>query len=910
MLLDRLTERVQIDHVLASAKDGMSAVLVLRGEAGTGKTALLDYAVDSADGLDVLRLVGIESEAELGFAALHQLLVPYLGRLDSLPVPLRQALATAFGLHEAGPPDRFLVGLASLTLLSAAATPRPLLCVIDDAQWLDQESAAVLAFVARRLHADAIGMLFAVREPSGRRISLDRLPSLHVAGLGPAEARRLLVSVAGDKVNGEVSEQIITQSGGNPLALIELGRELTPGQLSGEALLPTPLPVGRTVQDLFLTQVRRLPADTQILLLTAAVDPTGDTALLWRAGEQLGFDSRAAGPAEADELVTIGPTLMFRHPLVRSAIYHGAGVLDRQRVHRALAEATDPASGADLRAWHLSEGTTGPDEAVAVELEQAAERARSRGSWAAAGAYLTRSAALTADAGECLRRVLAAAQAENTAGASLRAQALLDSVSGELSDPRQRIVAQRLQGAIHYALMQPAKTASILLAAARQIAPVDVGQARDALLDALAASMVSGRLAGAGATGVDIARAVRSMPQAPQSAGSIGDLLLDADTALLLDGPEAAAPQLGRAVAALRGASIESADLLTWTGIGCWAAGALCDDGALYSLASRLEELARDQAAVPALSNALIFTGASELFAGDLGRARVLFTEREAIEGSRGEDCGVGEAMVLAWQGQVRDARTRVAAAVRSATERGMGWKLVYLEYALAVLELGQGHYEAALASAPHGYEENVILSSFALPDLIEAAVRCGELAFAGDALDRVGGRAAASPTPLALGLLARSRALLADGPDAEALYQGAISHLGHARGPGHLARAHLLYGEWLRREKRRRDAREHLRAAYGMFETMGAGGFAERARLELAATGETARKRDPGQHDDLTPQELQVAVLAAAGSTNPEIAAQLFISPKTVDYHLGKVFRKLGVSSRRQLAGVPLGRP
>jgi DNA-binding CsgD family transcriptional regulator len=802
------------------------------------------------------------------------------------------------------------VGLASLTLLSAAATPRPLLCVIDDAQWLDQESAAVLAFVARRLHADAIGMLFAVREPSGRRISLDGLPSLHVAGLGPAEARRLLVSVAGDKVNGEVSEQIITQSGGNPLALIELGRELTPGQLSGEALLPTPLPVGRTVQDLFLTQVRRLPADTQILLLTAAVDPTGDTALLWRAGEQLGFDSRAAGPAEADELVTIGPTLMFRHPLVRSAIYHGAAVLDRQRVHRALAEATDPASGADLRAWHRSEGATGPDEAVAVELEQAAERARSRGSWAAAGAYLTRSAALTADAGERLRRVLAAAQAENTAGASLRAQALLDSVSGELSDPRQRIVAQRLQGAIHYALMQPAKTASILLAAARQIAPVDVGQARDALLDALAASMVSGRLAAAGATGVDIARAVRSMPQAPQSAGSIGDLLLDADTALLLDGPEAAAPQLGRAVAALRGASIESADLLTWTGIGCWAAGALCDDGALYSLASRLEELARDQAAVPALSNALIFTGASELFAGDLGRARVLFTEREAIEGSRGEDCGVGEAMVLAWQGQVRDARTRVAAAVRSATERGLGWKLVYLEYALAVLELGQGHYEAALASAPHGYEENVILSSFALPDLIEAAVRCGELSFAMDALDRVGSRAFASPTPLALGLFARSRALLADGPAAEDSYQEALAHLGHARGPGHLARAHLLYGEWLRREKRRRDAREHLRAAYDLFETMGAGGFAERARLELAATGETARKRAPGQQGALTPQEFQVTVLAAAGSTNLEIAAKLFISPKTVDYHLGKVFRKLGVSSRRQLAGVPLGRP
>lgn len=909
MFLDRLSERAQIDHVLASAGQGMSAVLVLQGEAGAGKTALLDYAIDSAGDLDVIRVVGIESEAELGFAALHQLLLPYLGRLDSLPAPLRQALATAFGIREGGPPDRFLVGLASLTLLSGAATARSLLCVVDDAQWLDQESARVVAFVARRLHADGIGMLFAVRDPSNRHASLDGLPSLRVSGLRPAKARQLLASATADTVNSEVSEQIITRTSGNPLALIELGRELAPGQLTGEISLPEPLPLGRSLQARFLSQVRRLPAATQVLLLTAAADPTGEPALLWRAGQHLGFGTQAAGPAEADELVTIGPTLTFRHPLVRSAIYHGATIRDRQRVHQALAEATDPASGADLRAWHRSEATTEPEEALAAELEQAAGRARSRGGWAATADYLTRSAALTPDAAERLRRVLAAAQAENTAGASLRAQALLDSVAGDLDDPHQRIVAQRLQGAIYYALMQPAKTAAILLDAARQIAPVDAGQARDALLDALAASRVSGRLAATGASGADIARAVRSMPQAPRSAGSIGDLLLDADTTLLLDGHEAAASQLSRAVAILREAPMESADLLTWTGIGCWAAGALGDDVALYSLGSRLEAQAREQGAVPALSNALIFTGTSELFAGALGRARALFTEREAIEEAREDDCGVGEVLVLAWQGQVRDTRTQAVAAARLATESGLGWKLVWLEYALAVLELGLGHYEQALASAPYGYDENVILSAFALPDLIEAAVRCGQLDFARDALDRVGRRAAASPTPLALGLLGRSRALLAEGPDAEPLYQEAITHLRHARGVSHLARTHLLYGEWLRRDKRRRDAREHLRAAHSMFETMGAGAFAERARLELAATGQTARKRTPGHNGDLTPQELQVAVLAAAGSTNPEIAAQLFISPKTVDYHLGKVFRKVGVGSRRQLASVPLGR-
>ena len=908
-LLGRVRERAEIDRVLAAAGQGMSAVLVLQGEAGTGKTALLDYAVDSAGDLSVVRLVGIESEAELSFAALHQLLVPFLERLDVLPAPLRQALETAFGLREQGPPDRFLVGLAALTLLSSAATARPLLCVVDDAQWLDQESAGVLAFVARRLHADAVGMLFAVRDPPERHVSLAGLPALRVPGLGPSEARQLLASTAANQVYSEVSERIIAQTSGNPLALIELGRELAPGQLTGEIALPEPLPMSRSLQARFLSQVRGLPAATQILLLTAAADPTGDPALLWRAGQHLGFGSYAAGPAEARELVTFGPTVSFRHPLVRSAIYHGATIVDRQRVHHALAEATDPGSGADLQAWHRSEAATEPDEAIAAELEQAAERARNRGGWASTGAYLTRAAALTPDAAVRLRRVLAAAQADNTAGTSLRAQALLDSVASQLDDPHQRVVAQRLQGAIHYALSQPAKTASVLLGAARQIAPVDVGQARNALLDALAASRVSGRLAATGASSTDIARAARSLPLTPQSAESIGDLLLDADTALLLDGLEAAAPLLGRAVATLQELPTDSADLLTRTEIGCWAAGALGDDHAFLSLASRLEKQARNQGAVPALSNALIFTGVSALFAGALGQARAHFTEREAIQEALGDDCGVGEVLVLAWQGQASDIRVQAAAAARAAAEHGLGWKLVWLEYALAVLELGLGHYEEALASAPHGYEENAILSAFALPDLIEAAVRCGQLTVARDVLDRVARRAAASPTPLTLGLLARSRALLADGPDAETLYQEAIAHLRQARGVSHLARAHLLYGEWLRRDKRRRDAREHLRTAHTMFETMGAGAFAERARRELAATGQTARTRPPGHNGGLTPQELHVAVLAAAGSTNPEIATQLFISPKTVDYHLGKVFQKLGVGSRRQLSGISLDR-
>jgi DNA-binding CsgD family transcriptional regulator len=910
MLLDRLSERARIDHVLTSAAQGMSAVLVLRGEPGTGKSALLDYAVESAGDLGVARIVGIESEAELAFAALHQLLVPYLGELQSLPGPLREALATAFGMREGGPPDRFLVGLASLTLLSGAASGRALLCVIDDAQWLDRESAEVLAFVARRLHADAVGMLFAVRDPADRGISLDGLPSLRVSGLSPDDARHLLASAAAVAVHSGVRDQIVAQTSGNPLALIELGRELSPAQLTGEMPLPEPIPLRRGLRARFRGQAGRLPSATQVFLLTAAADPTGDPALLWRAGRELGFDDLAASPAEASELVTIGASLTFRHPLVRSAIYYGAATAERQRAHRALAAATDPVTSGDLRAWHRSLAVSEPDEAVAAELEEAAGRARSRGGWAAAGSYLTRSAEFTPDTAERLRRILAAAQAENTAGAALRAQVLLDSVADELADPHQRIVAARLQGAVHFALSQPARTAPLLLAAARRIAPLDPGQARAALLDALAATRVSGRLASAGATVVDIARAARALPPVPAPQARVGDLLLDADTSLLLDGHEVAAPLLRRGVAALQEIPPRSPDLQIWTGIGIWAAGALGDDHAYHALGRQLEETSRAQGAVPALSNALIYTGTSELFAGAIGRARALFAEREAIEEALGDNCGVGEILVLAWQGLATGTRARAAAEAKAATGRGLGWKLVFLEYALVVLELGLGRYAEALASAPYGFEDNVIVSAFALPDLIEAAVRSGQAAVAGDTLERVARRAAASPTPLALGLLARSRAMLTDGPGAESLYQEAIAHLRQARGVSHLARAHLLYGEWLRRNRRRGDAREHLQAAHGMFGAMGAGGFAERARLELAATGQTARKRIPGHHAELTPQELQVAVLAAARSTNPEIAAHLFISPKTVDYHLGKIFRKLGVASRRELAGIQLAAP
>ncbi len=875
---------------------------MLRGEAGIGKSALLDYMVDRARGLEVARLDGIESEMELGFSALHQLLIPYLHRLPAVPRPQRDALSSAFGIDDRGPPDRFLVGLAALTLLARAARRTGLLCVIDDAQWLDRESAAVLAFIARRLQADAIAMLFAIREPSEPRISLHGLPDLHVPGLPPGEALDLLSSVVTGDLDDQVGRRIVAETSGNPLALAELGRELTPDQLAGRALLPEPLPVGPRLEARFLRQIRNLPAATQTLLLTAAADATRDPSLLWRAGEDLGFGPEAMEPVEAEDILTFDPLIRFRHPVIRSAVYHGAPIVERKRVHQALAAATDPKRDPDRRAWHRAAAAAGPSESVAADLERAADRARVRGGWAANAAFLARAAALTPDEPSRVRRLVAAARAETVAGAPFKAEALLDDAARWLDDPLQRALAQRVRGAIHSSLDRSGEAAFELLAAAIDLAPLDAHLARATLLDALAAARESGRFAQRGATAIDIARVARSVTLPPGASPSTGDLLLDANAALCLDGLVAAAPLLRRAITALRRAQGDSSELLAWLAIGCWAAGALCDDEALHALASRLERQARDQGAVAALAGALIQSGASEMYAGAFGAARARFVERGAIEAARGGSCALGEFMVLAWRGKAAEARAQAAAIVSDATERRQGWRLTWVDYALCVLELGLGHYQQALASASSEHDENLLVSAVALPDLIEAAVRCGEVAVAEQALIRVAERVAAHDTPLARGLLARSRALLAPGPEADGLYLEAIDCLGRCRGPSHVARAHLLYGEWLRRGKRRRDARQQLRTAFELFDRIGAGAFAERARLELVATGETARRRTDETRTHLTPQEARIAMLAARGATNPEIASQLFISPNTVDYHLRKVYGKLEVTSRRQL--------
>jgi len=905
-LLGRDAERDRIDRVLAAARDGLSGVLVLRGEPGIGKTALLDYAAGAAPDLEIARIEAIESEMELGFAGLHQLLLPFAEHIGTLPPPQRDALSSAFGLGYHSPPDRFLVALATLTLLARTARQRGLLCVVDDAQWLDRESAAVLTFVARRLHADSIAMLFAVRDPWDSQNLLADLPGIQLTGLpAPAAGQLLRADVGG--LDDQVGQRIVAETSGNPLALIEVGRELTPGQLAGQAPLPELLPLGRQLEDRFLRQARRLPADTQTLLLTAAADPTEDPGLLWRTGHDLGFRPASAAPAQAENLIVVGTVIRFRHPLIRSAIYYSAAPIERRRIHRALAAATDPGHDPDRRAWHLSEATAEPDESVAAGLERAADRATARGSWAASAAFLARAAVLTPDPGTQGRRLLAAARAEIAAGAPDKAQLLLDRSRDHLEDRRQEGLAKKAQGAIYQALNQPAQAAAVLLAAATDLAAFDVRLARAALLDALTAATISGPLALGGATALELAAAARDVPLAPEQAPGPGDLLLKAASTLVLDGHRAAAPLVRVAIAALKRDPSSSAEMLDWLGVGCYLAGALGDDAGMYALARRLERQARHQGALTALATALIYAGTAKMFAGSLDAAQACFTERGAIEAARDCDCSLGNLMLMAWRGRDRETRTEVGHVIEAARRQGQGWRLTWVEYALCVLELSLGHYAEALAAAPGAFEENLLVSAFALPDFIEAAVRSGHRAAGQEALNRIVRQVPAGGSPMALGLLARSRALLARDYEADALYTEAIDRLTDCPSTVQLARTQLLYGEWLRRRKRRAEARQHLRAAYTRFEEMGAAGFAERTRLELIATGETARKRSPETSNQLTPQEAQIATLASRGATNPEIASKLFISPNTVDYHLRKVFRKLDVTSRRHLTAAAL---
>jgi DNA-binding CsgD family transcriptional regulator len=891
-----------LDGLLAHVRAGHSRALVIRGEPGIGKTALLGYAADTAQDFQVARAEGVESEMELPFAALHQLCGRMLSRLDRLPVPQREALGVAFGLCTGSAPDRFLVGLAVLGLLSGVAADQPLLCLIDDAQWLDQTSAQALAFVARRLDAESVAMFFGTRDPAAGG-DLTGLPELALDGLSEADARALLASVIPGPLDERVRDRIIAESSGNPLALLELPHAATAADLAGGFGLPGAGPLSGRIEDIFRRRLAPLPATTQRLLLLAAAEPTGDPALLWRAAGRLGIE--AADAAESEGLLEFGARLTFRHPLVRSAIYRSTSPLERRAVHQALAEATDPQLDPDRRALHRAHAAVGPDEDVAAELERSAGRAQARGGLAAAAAFLEQAAMLTPSTARRGERALAAAKAKHQAGAPDAALGLLVTAQAGPLDELQRARVDLLKGQIAFAVNRGSDAPPLLLTAAKRLEPLDVGLARETYLDALWAAMFVGRLASGGGL-LEVARAARGAPPSSRPPRA-ADLLLDGLALLITEGYRAGTPTLRRALSAFRREDVSREEGLRWLWLACRAAANLWDDETWALLAIRQVQLARDSGALTVLPIALNSRIYMHLNAGELAAAAALIEEAEAVTEATGSRLApYGVLLLASWRGQEAEASELIEASMKEVVARGEGLGLTVLQWASAVLYNGLGRWKDALAAAQRAGEDphEQLFSTWAAVELIEAATRSGVPERAAGALVRISDSTCASGTVWALGVEARSRALLSDGEAAERLYREAIDRLGRTRIRVELARAHLLYGEWLRRENRRIDAREQLRTAHQMLTTMGADGFAERAARELRATGERVRKRATDTPAQLTARETQIARLAGEGLSNPEIAAQLFMSPRTVEYHLHKVFTKLAISSRNQLHG------
>jgi DNA-binding CsgD family transcriptional regulator/tetratricopeptide (TPR) repeat protein len=895
-LTDRVSERGVLDRFVAGVRAGEGRALVVRGEPGVGKTALLDYLAGRASGCLVARAAGVQSEMELAFAGLHQLCAPMLDRAESLPAPQREALWTAFGLSAGPAPDRFLVGLAVLGLLSETAGERPLLCVIDDQQWLDRASAQALGFAARRLAADPVGLVFAARVP-GQDVA--GLPELVVEGLAAGDARELLDSVLTGPLDAGVRDQIIADTNGNPLALLELPRGLTPAQLAGGFGLSSAVPLDGRIEESFARQLETLPAQTQRLVQLAAADPSGDPVLVWRAAGRLAIGAGAADPAVAAGLAEFGARVRFRHPLVRSAAYRSASAQTRRELHSALAEVTDPAADPDRRAWHRAQAAPGPDEEVAAELERCAGRAQRRGGLAAAAAFLERSAGLTLDPARRAQRALAAAQAKYRAGALDAALGLLAMAEAGPLDELQRARADLLRAQVAFASSHGRDAPPLMLSAAKQLEALDVRLARETYLEAFTAALFVGRLSAAVG---DVARAARMAPAPPGPAGA-PDLLLDGLALLVTEGYPAGTPALRRALLAFGGQDISAEEGLSWLWLAGRAAMAVWDDETWHVLASRHVKLARDAGALSELPLAVRSRILLHAHVGELAEGAALIAEAQAVADATGSQLGpYGALGIAAFRGREAEATELIRATMDGVTSRGEGRGLTS-QYAAALLYNGLGRYDQALAAAELVCEyDDVGVLGWSLAELVEAAVRSGQPARASDALQRLSEITRASGTDWALGTEARSRALLSEGETAENYYREAIERLGRTRMRPALARAHLLYGEWLRSGNRRRDARAELRTAHDLFTTMGFEAFAERARRELAAAGDTVRKRTVDTASELTAQEAHIARLAVDGRTNAEIGAQLFLSTRTVEWHLGKVYTKLGVASRREL--------
>jgi DNA-binding CsgD family transcriptional regulator len=901
-LLGRAAECALLDGLVDDIRRGESRSLVLRGEAGIGKTALLQYLVESASDLTVARAAGVESEMELAFAGLHQLCAPQLDYIERLPGPQRDALRIVFGLAAGPAPARFMVGLAVLSLVSEVADQGPLLCVVDDAQWLDQTSALTLAFVARRLLAEPVGLVFAAREPGE---GLRHLPDLEVRGLVDGDARALLNSTVRFALDRPVRERLLAETRGNPLALVELPRGLTPTQLAGGLGVLDSHDLSTRIETSYLRRIKTLPDDARRLLLVAAAEPVGDPLLLLRASEHLGITLAAVDATEG--LLAVEERVTFRHPLARSAVYRSAGASERRAAHAALAEVTSRDVDPDRRAWHLAAAAAGPDENVARELELSAGRAQARGGLAAAAALRQRSVALTGDPARRADRALAAAQSSLGAGAFDVARALLAVAEAGPLDELGQARLDLLLAEVAFAQNRGSDAPLLLLQAARKLETLDVRLSRNTYLDAWAAGLFAGRLSGAGGSLLDVSRAAATAPD-PVGSPLPCDLLLDGLVLVFTDGRAAAAPVLGRAVAAFAGAEVSTEEMLRWGWLASRAANLVWDHDHCLAIGARAVQLARDAGALEVLAAADNACGQAAAFGGDFASVALLVAEVDAVKEATGSRIGPYAAIALAGlRGQEAVAHELIDGVMSEAAAGGQGTAVQYTQWANSVLMNGLGRYDEALASAVAASEDTpeLFIATWALSELIEAATRTENVELGRDALRRLDEQTEAVEADWALGIQARSRALLSEGETADLLYRHAIDRLGRTRLRPELARAHLLHGEWLRRENRRIEARAQLRVAHELFVTIGMAAFAERARGELQATGERVRRRTVETRDDLTSQELQIARLAREGLSNPEIGARLFLSPRTVEWHLRKVFTKLGIRSRQELSRV-----
>ena len=908
-LQDRQAERAALQTLIARAREGTSGVVVLRGEPGVGKTALLDDVLAHAAGCRIVHASGVESEMELAFAGLHQLCGPFHDGIERLPPPQRHALRTAFGLDDGAPPDRFLVGLAVLSLLSDVAETRPLVCLLDDVQWLDQASAQVLGFVARRLGAESVVMIFASREHADDR-HLAGLPEVVVPPLSESDSRALLASTLPGRIDEAVRDRIVAEAHGNPLALMELPRAWTSAALAGGFGLPDGVSVSGRIEESFRRRLSPLPDDSKRLLLVVAAEPVGDPMLVDAAAARLGIGPGAADPAVVAGLLEVGPRLRFRHPVVRTVVYRTAGAEDRRHVHAALAEVTEATRDPDRRAWHLGSAAASPDEAVADELERSAGRAQARGGVAAAAAFLRRAVELTQDPARRTERALAAAQASFLAGAFEDAERLLTTAETYPLDGFQRGKATLLRG--HLALIRGYgnDAASLLLGAAAQLEPFDRDLARGAYLTAYQSALSAAHLAEPGVF-LGICRAAEAFTAAAGGSPGALDLLLEGLARTHTDGRAVAIPILKGATEVLM--ALPPEDVVRWGLTAPMAPNTTWDADASTAMFERQARIVRDAGALAELPVFLSALALDRVWTGDFDGANLLIAESATVAAATGSQLPPMAALRLrSYQGREAEASALIAGTIAAAEAVGAGLAVWVAHWAAAVLYNGLGRYGDALAAARQvsTRDADPYPSMWVLPELVEAAVRAGDGRLAGLALDRLAEVTQPAGSDFALGMLARARALVDDADKAEAAYEESIERLGRTHMRPELARAHLLYGEWLRRAGRRVDAREQLRIAHVMCTGIGMGAFAERARRELVATGEKVRKRSVDTQDDLTPQELQIARLASDGHTNPEISAQLFLSPRTVEWHLGKVFEKLEIRSRRELAAALQRRP